>query len=41
VGGVFLAPFTKLLELNLALNFLFILSSPVIGPFAGFAGQFD
>jgi hypothetical protein len=41
VSSVFLAPFTKFLELDFTLNFLFVFSGPVIGPFAGFAGQFD
>jgi hypothetical protein len=39
--SIFLAPFTKLLELNFALNLLLILSGPVIGSLAGFTGQFD
>ena len=38
---IFLAPFAKFLELNFALNFLFVFPGIIIGPFAGFAGQFD
>ena len=37
----FLAPIAKLLELNFALNFLFIFLAPVVGALAGGAGEFD
>jgi hypothetical protein len=40
VGCIFLAPFAKLLELNFALNFLLILSGPVICSLTSFTGQF-
>ena len=35
------APLAKLLELDFALNFLFVLFAPVIGTFAGSAGKLD
>jgi hypothetical protein len=35
---ILFAPFTKLLELNLALNFLLVLAGPIIGPLASFTG---
>jgi hypothetical protein len=37
MGGVFLAPFAKLLELNFALNLLLVFPGIIISPFAGFA----
>jgi hypothetical protein len=36
----FLAPLAKLLELDFALNFLFVFAGPVIGSFALCAVQF-
>jgi hypothetical protein len=41
MGCIFLAPFAKFLELNFALNFLSILSGPVIYSLTSFTGQFD
>jgi len=41
VNGILFAPFTKFLELYFSLNFLFILSAPVIDSFAIFTGEFD
>lgn len=38
--SLFLAPLTILLESNLALNFLFIFTAPVINAFAILTGQF-
>lgn len=35
------APLAELLELNFALNFLFILLAPIVGALAGCAGEFD
>jgi hypothetical protein len=41
VGSLFFAPFTKLLELNFALNFTAVFTAPVVNSFTGFAGQLD
>jgi len=41
MNGVFLAPFAEFFEFDFSLNFLFILSAPVVDSLASLAGQFD